>query len=64
LGGPQNLGPEATASFASPKIHRCIIVVMDDKTDIERFILEVQIRPRIWDLQEAAYANRDQKKAL
>jgi len=34
---------------------------MDDEIDIERFILEVQIRPGIWDLQEAAYANRDQK---
>jgi len=36
---------------------------MDDEIDINRFILEVEIRPEVWDLQEAAYANRD-KKAL
>jgi len=62
--GDAKCGAEVTALFASPKSNRCIIIaVMDDEIDIEIFILEVEIRPEIWDLQEATYANRD-KKAL
>jgi len=41
-----------------------MIAVMDDEIAIERFILEVQIRHKIWDLQKAAFANRDQKSSV
>jgi len=37
---------------------------IDIEIDVERFIYEIQIRPGIWDMQQAAYAKRDQKKAL
>ena len=36
----------------------------DIEIDIERFIYEIQIRPGIWDLADAAYSNRDWKKVL
>ena len=36
----------------------------DIEIDIERFVYEIQIRPGIWDLADAAYSKRDRKKVL